>query len=864
MKLIKILAIGVLAGAGSVELRADKAAQVYPGKDWATRKPEQVGLDAKKLRELSDYAGGFGCVVRRGYMVYTWGDAGKRKDVASAAKPLYAHFLFKALEDGRISSLDERAAKWEPRLNQINEELGYKDRNITWRHFANQISCYGLNEAPGTAYAYNDWQMALFWDMLFKKIYGADFGTVDADVFGPVLTDQIQCQDNPTFMAFGVKNRPGRLAISPRDFARFGLLYLRKGKWKNTQLISREHATMAVTSPLPNSIPQAGDQAAEMIPQQRSIGSKNIPDNQCDHVGSYSWLWWTNGVSRDDARHWPDVPVDAYGCFGHGGPRAMVVLPSLDLIVSWNDAKIRGAEMENHALRLLVEAATGNQNRSLGSRQATMWEPVEWSFKNVRYSRNPFDIRVWVTFTHVGTGKKRTTQMFYDGDNRWSFRFTGTRAGKWTFKTQGFLPKLNGHAGAVTVTENPNRNVKGFLTHVGNKYAIQVTDDTDLRGYLFNAYMSRVKHPAFLDEFGADLQQVEIKAGACLKHALANGFEIVFVHVNNNWFKLGVREHNKHDSENPDPEAFRVLEKIIKTIHAAGGRVHIWAWGDESRKWTPRGVPGGINGRTDRRLQRYIAARLGPLPGWTMGYGFDLHEWTSADQLNAWAAYLHHYLGWQHLLCARGHLLTGPHNLNSYDGFGRNVALTATRHGPADYQEIAEDMDGDLTRPHLYEERHSYKRDGFNLDMDGTRRLLWSETMAGGMGGFYGFYPDSPYPYPNPEQLRTHYTFWHTNNRFRLDMQRANSLSNGAHVLSVPPKVHCVFYGENTSSIHMDLSGMPGEQRAIAVDTKRQYREIKIAALIAKEHIWRAPYRSDWAIAVGDVGFALKGGTARE
>ncbi|MBA7702235.1 hypothetical protein ES703_110995 [subsurface metagenome] len=67
--------------------------------------------------------------------------------------------------------------------------------------------------------------------------------------------DQLQCQDNPTFMAFGVKDRPGRLAISPRDFARFGLLYLRKGKWKGKQLISVNHATMAVTSPLPNSIP---------------------------------------------------------------------------------------------------------------------------------------------------------------------------------------------------------------------------------------------------------------------------------------------------------------------------------------------------------------------------------------------------------------------------------------------------------------------------------------------------------------------------------------------------------------------------------------------------------------------------------
>jgi len=852
-----ILAV-ILAGAAVIETWAGNAAPVYPGNDWTTKTPGQVGLDTKKLKELSNYAGGFGCVVRHGYMVYTWGDAGKRKDVASAAKPLYSHFLFKAVEDGKISSLDEQVSKWEPRLNRINKERGYKDRNIRWRHIANQISCYGLAEAPGTAFAYNDWQMALFWDTLFQKVYGAGFKTVDADVLGPMLTDKLQCQDNPTFTAFGTGDRPGRLAISPRDFARFGLLYLRGGKWKDEQLLSRKFATMAVSNPVPNSIRRAGNVAAEMIPGQRSIGSKRIPDNQCDHAGSYSWFWWTNGVDAEGVRHWPDVPVDTYGCFGHGGLRAMVVLPSLDLIISWNDTRIEGREKENHTLRLLVEAISshpgkpGNQRRDFVSRAGVMWECMEWSVKNVPHSGNPFDVSARATFTHAETGQKRTTGMFYDGGDTWRFRFTGARTGKWNFKTLSNVSELNGHTGSVTIAENPDRNIRGFLTHIGNKYAIQVKDDTDLRGYLFNSYMSRVKHPAYLDEFGADLNQVETKAGACLKDALANGFEIVFVHVNNNFFKLGVREHNKHNSENPDPPAFRVLEKIIKTIHASGGRVHIWAWGDESRKWTPRGVPGGINGEADKRLQRYIAARLGPLPGWTMGYGFDLHEWTNTEQLNAWAAYLHEHFCFQHLLCARGHVLKGPFNVNSYDGFGRNVALTATAHGPADYQEIAEDMDGDLARPHLYEERHSYKREGFQLDMDGTRRLLWWESMAGGMGGFYGFYPDSPHPYPNPEQLRTHYTFWHTNNRFRLDMHRANSLSNGAYVLSVLSKLHCVFYNENASSIQMDLSRMPGEQPAIAVDTKKQYKEIRIGTLSAKEHLWKAPYRSDWAVAVGD------------
>ena len=349
----RFISVALVLCAGGIAVAA--AEPVYPGEEWATKAPGEVGLDAEKLKAFSDSIGGFGCVVRQGHLVYTWGDAGRRMDVASAAKPIYAHFLFKAVEDGRISGFDELVCQWEPRLRQVKKRNG-KTGRITWRHMANQISCYGLVEAPGTAYAYNDWQMALLFDTLFTKVYGASLDTVDESVLHAQLSDLIGCQDNPTFLAFGTGDRPGRVGISPRDFARFGLLYLRQGKWKDKQLLSPELARLAVTSPVPNTIPRAGNEAAEMIPGQRSIGSRRIPDNQTDHMGSYSWLWWINGVDREGKRHWLGVPNSAYGCFGHGGKRAMVVLPNLDLIVSWNNTRIEGRQKEGEALRRLVEA----------------------------------------------------------------------------------------------------------------------------------------------------------------------------------------------------------------------------------------------------------------------------------------------------------------------------------------------------------------------------------------------------------------------------------------------------------------------------------------------------------------------------
>jgi len=50
----------------------------------------------------------------------------------------------------------------------------------------------------------------------------------------------------------------------------------------------------------------------------------------------------------------------------------------------------------------------------------------------------------------------------------------------------------------------------------------------------------------------------------------------------------------------------------------------------------------------------------------------------------------------------------------------------------------------------------------------------------------------------------------------------------------------------------MNLSQMHGPQRAAAVDARAGYKEIDLGTLTAQKHTWKAPYKSDWAIAVGD------------
>ena len=332
-----------------------RAGDVYPGASWETRSPEEVGLSREKLDALRDLAGGRGCVVRHGYLAYTWGDPSKAGDVASAVKPVISTLLLLAVQEGRIPSLDGPVADFEPGLRSLN---GGKDGEITWRHLAYQLSGYGLAERPGAAWAYNDFALALYYDVLTGKVY-REPGTA---ILKRLLGDVLGFEDPYTFEAFGA-DRKGRLAISVRDFARFGLLYLRGGAWKGKQVLKPELARMAVSSPLEAETPVTSGKDADMLPGQRSLGGgKNMTPIG---PGYYSFNWWLNGTDRAGRRLYVDGPPDLHVASGHGGIRALWVIPSLDLIVSWNEAGVEDHDASpgnpdtkcNRAVRLMVEAA---------------------------------------------------------------------------------------------------------------------------------------------------------------------------------------------------------------------------------------------------------------------------------------------------------------------------------------------------------------------------------------------------------------------------------------------------------------------------------------------------------------------------
>jgi CubicO group peptidase (beta-lactamase class C family) len=316
------------------------AYRVFNVESWPRKAPDALGLDPSKLRAWSDALGGRGCVIKNGYVVHDWGSQWYSQDVASARKPVFTHLLFKAVEGGLLPSVDAPVVDYEPCLRELNPDLGYPDRDMRFSQMAQQINGYGVVERPGEAFAYNDFSMALFFDTLAQKVYGAGVEELDQVILEPHIAEPLRMRHHPTFLPFGIKDRPGRLSISVRDFARFGLLYLRRGNWNGEQILDADIVDLVTRSPLPPDFPRIAGVPADMCPGQSSSGHREIPGDQVDHRGSYSWSWWVNGVDREGKRLLPESPLDTYGAVGHYGPRALWIIPSLDVVISYNDADI--------------------------------------------------------------------------------------------------------------------------------------------------------------------------------------------------------------------------------------------------------------------------------------------------------------------------------------------------------------------------------------------------------------------------------------------------------------------------------------------------------------------------------------------
>ena len=195
------------------------------------------------------------------------------------------------------------------------------------------------------------------------------------------------------------------------------------------------------------------------------------------------------------------------------------------------------------------------------------------------------------------------------------------------------------------------------------------------------------------------------------------------------WFNAATAGKLGDAPPEPDPRTFAAIEAAAAEWSERGGWLHLWMWGKGESGDFSR-LPGGYDGPQSRRINRYIAGRLGPVPGWSMGIGWDVEFWVDEKKLRWWLDDMIPQLGgWHHWI---GHRYSDsdidqgrdPEPANKGEYLARGVKWNTLRPGSEQYAGwehwAPETSDAEIDRArHVFPDRPVMSEDRFRSRENG-------------------------------------------------------------------------------------------------------------------------------------------------
>ena len=234
-----------------------------------------------------------GVILRHGYIVAEWGEPDRVDMTHSVTKSFLSTVVGLAWDRHLIRSLDEPVVQsvgpvptlpdgpGNPRVTLIEPFATPHNRTITWDHLLRQVSdfegtLWGKPEwadrptgepalwrtrprvAPGTAYEYNDvrvnalalaalevWRRPL--PSVLREQIMEPIGASTTWQWLGYETSWVVMDGQAVQSVSGGGHWGGGMFINAHDMARFGYLTLRRGRWKDRQLLSENWVRMALT-----------------------------------------------------------------------------------------------------------------------------------------------------------------------------------------------------------------------------------------------------------------------------------------------------------------------------------------------------------------------------------------------------------------------------------------------------------------------------------------------------------------------------------------------------------------------------------------------------------------------------------------
>jgi len=299
---------------------AQPAALVYPEQEWQTApSPEAVGWSTAKLAEARAFAEKIGSaavmIVQGGVVIDAWGETARKFQCHSMRKSLLSALIGVHVHAGHIDmattldalGIDDNAPALTPTEKRATIADLLKARSGVYHPAVAETEWMKARRPargshfPGTFWYYNNWDFNAL-GTIFEQASGAHIYIE----FKRRIAEPLHMQDYD-ITDFGYVGGSDSLhpaydfRLTARDLARFGLLFLRQGRWQETQVIPAAWVSESTAS-------------------HSALGLNR----------GYGYMWWTGSGQG----LFPHVQVQGHSYYAAGyGGHWVIVLPAKDLVV---------------------------------------------------------------------------------------------------------------------------------------------------------------------------------------------------------------------------------------------------------------------------------------------------------------------------------------------------------------------------------------------------------------------------------------------------------------------------------------------------------------------------------------------------
>lgn len=298
----------------------------FPGEHWEKADdPKQLGWSSEKLALARNFSKNIGSdavmIVDDGVVIEAWGDISRNFQCHSMRKSILSALIGIHVDKG---SIDLSATMEQLGIDDRYPSLSAKEKQATVGDLISarsgvyhpalgeSASMKGMRPrrhqyAPGTFWYYNNWDFNALGTIFEQETHTRIFEEFDRQIARPLQMEDFDVGNCKYLSWSDYHSAPYSIhdyymfRVSARDLARFGLLFLRRGQWKNQRIIS-----------------------SDWIYESTASHSKYGID------GGYGYMWWTGRNSGLLAN--VSIKAHSYYASGYGGHK-LIVLPYRKLVI---------------------------------------------------------------------------------------------------------------------------------------------------------------------------------------------------------------------------------------------------------------------------------------------------------------------------------------------------------------------------------------------------------------------------------------------------------------------------------------------------------------------------------------------------